>query len=335
MYDKIELAHGSGGRKTQQLIKTLFQNKFNSPILDQMLDAAILEINESRLAFTTDSFVVTPLFFPGGDIGKLAVYGTVNDLAVSGAIPLYMSAGILLEEGFLLKELQQIVNSMAEAAQSVNVQIVTGDTKVVEKGAADKLYINTSAIGVVPKHIHLHPDGIRPGDAIIISGQIGEHGLAIKARRQEFIMDTPLQSDSMSLVPLTQAILEAPDKVRCMRDATRGGIATTLNELAEQSGLTFLIEEEQIPVSPVVHGACQILGLDPLYLANEGKFIAITAPEYAKAAVTTLQGLASGKNARIIGKVINDFPGAVVIKTILGAQRILPMLDGDPLPRIC
>lgn len=333
--DKVELTHGNGGRKTQQLIKELFQKNFSNHVLDQMLDAAVFEIEGKRLAFTTDSFVINPLFFPGGDIGKLAVCGTVNDLAVTGAIPLYMSVGMILEEGFCLTDLKKIVNSMALTAKSSNVQIATGDTKVVEKGAADKLFINTSAIGMIPTHVHLHPKNIQPDDVIIVSGPIGEHGLAIKARRQEFMLDTPILSDCASLLPLAQALLQTPDKVRCMRDATRGGVATTLNELAEQSSTTFFVDEEQVPSSPIVKSACKILGLDPLYLANEGKLLAIVAPEFANNALTKLRRFPEGKDASIIGKVAKDLPGIVVLKTSLGAQRILPMLEGDPLPRIC
>ena len=333
--DKIELTHGNGGKKTQQLIKTIFQKKFSNTALDQMLDAAILEVEGTRLAFTTDSFVINPLFFPGGDIGKLSVCGTINDLAVSGAIPLYMSVGMILEEGFKLEDLKKIVNSMSQTAQNANIEIVTGDTKVVEKGAADKLFINTSAIGIIPNHVHLHPINIQPGDAIIISGQIGEHGLAIKARRQEFMLNNSILSDCMSVLPLTIELLKTPNGIRCMRDPTRGGIATTLNELAQQSNMTFFIEEEQLPVSAIVRGACKILGLDPLYLANEGKLLAIVAPEVAHDVLAKLRRFPEGKNACIIGKVIKDLPGIVVLKTTLGAQRILPMLEGDPLPRIC
>ena len=333
--DKLELTHGSGGRKTQQLIKTMFQSSFSNRILDQLLDAAILEIEGVKLAFTTDSFVINPIFFPGGDIGKLAVCGTVNDLAVSGATPLYMSVGMILEEGFLLEDLQQIVHSMVLAAQNAKVQIVTGDTKVVEKGAVDKLFINTSAIGVIPTQIHLHPGNIHPGDVILISGQMGEHGLAIKARRQEFMLNPPILSDCASLLPLTQALLQQPGELRCMRDATRGGVATTLNELAEQSSLTFLIEEEQLPVSPMVKGACKLLGLDPLYLANEGKLVAVAAPECAEELLSRLRRFPEGRNACIVGRVVRELPGMVVVKTTLGGQRILPMLEGDPLPRLC
>lgn len=332
---KIELTHGSGGRKTQQLIKTMFQKSFSNRILDQMLDAAMLEIEGTRLAFTTDSFVINPLFFPGGDIGKLAVCGTVNDLAVSGAIPLYMSVGMILEEGFGLEDLRQIVSSMALAAKTADVQIVTGDTKVVEKGAVDKLFLNTSAIGVIPKQVHLHPANICPGDIIIVSGRIGEHGLVIKSRRQEFMLNAPILSDCASLLPLTKSLLQTPNELRCMRDATRGGVATSLNELAEQCSLTFFIEEDQLPVSPAIKGACKMLGLEPLYLANEGKLLAIVAPEFANDALARLHRFPDGKDACIIGKVVKDLPGVVIIKTPLGARRILPMLEGDPLPRIC
>lgn len=332
---KIELAHGGGGRKMQRLIKNLFQRSFSNCILNQMLDAATLEFGGSRLAFTTDSFVINPLFFPGGDIGKLAIYGTVNDLAVSGATPLFMSVGLILEEGFPIEDLEKIASSMAFAAQSAKVQIVTGDTKVVERGAADKLFINTSAIGVIADKVHLHPSNIRVGDAIIISGNIGDHGLAIKARRQAFDLISPVLSDCASLLPLTNTLLENPYDLRCMRDATRGGAATTLNELAEQSGMTFLIKEDEIPVSSAVGGACKMLGLDPLYLANEGNLVAIVAPESADDLLAKLRCYPEGKNACIIGKVAQELPGMVVLETALGGKRILPMLEGDPLPRLC
>ncbi|MBU2701248.1 hydrogenase expression/formation protein HypE [Sporomusaceae bacterium BoRhaA] len=333
--DKIELSHGSGGRKTQELIRTVFQKNYSNIILDQMLDAALFEIKGTKLAFSTDSFVINPIFFPGGDIGKLAVYGTVNDLAVSGAKPYYMSVGMILEEGFSIDDLRRIADSMALAANHAKVQIVTGDTKVVEKGSVDKIFINTSAIGIIPSHIHLHPANICPGDVIIVSGQFGEHGLVIKTRRQEFAFDTPIESDCASLLPLTQSLLAYGNKLRCMRDITRGGVATTLNELAEQSSLTFKIEENLLPVSPVVKGACKMLGMDPLYLANEGKLVAIVAPDSAEDILHRLHCLEKGKNASIIGRVERELPGMVIIKTSLGGQRILPMLEGDPLPRLC
>lgn len=332
---RIEIAHGGGGRKTQQLIKAVFQKQFSNNILDQMLDSAIFDLAGNKLAFSTDSFVINPIFFPGGDIGKLAVYGTVNDVAVSGAKPYYMSAGIIIEEGFLLEDLRRISASMALAAQAAGVQIVAGDTKVVEKGAVDKIFINTSAIGVVQDGIDLHPANIKPGDAIIVNGSIGEHGLVIETSRRAFTLATPVQSDCDSLLPLAQVMLQFGDKLRCMRDATRGGLATTLNELALQSGLTFEIEQEQLPISPTVAGACKLLGLDPLYLANEGKLVAFVAPDCAEMLIREMQSVKGGENTCVIGRVTRDLPGIVVLKTLLGAWRILPILEGEMLPRLC
>jgi hydrogenase expression/formation protein HypE len=333
--ERIELAHGSGGRKTQELIKSVFQKSYKNSILSDLLDAAQFEINGTKLAFSTDSFVIHPIFFPGGDIGKLAVCGTINDLAVSGARPLYMSVGMIIEEGFLTDDLRKIAQSMALAAQKANLQIVTGDTKVVERGAAHKIFINTSAIGVIPASISLHPANITPGDAIIVSGELGAHGLVIKAMRQEFQISTPLKSDCASLLPLTEGLLVYGNKLRCMRDITRGGLATTLNELAQQSSLTFKIEEKLLPVSSEVKGAAKLFGMDPLYLGSEGNLVAFAAPDAAKDIVQKLRSFPEGRNAAIIGKVAEELPGMVVIKTPLGGERILPMLEGDPLPRLC
>lgn len=332
---KIELNHGSGGRKTQELIKMVFQKSYANSILQQNLDAAQFKINETKFAFTTDSFVINPIFFPGGDIGKLAVFGTVNDLAVSGSVPYYMSVGFILEEGFSINDLQAIANSMALAAKDAGVQIITGDTKVVEKGAVDKIFINTSAIGVIPDKIHLHPSNICKGDVIIASGQFGEHGLVVKTRRQGFDFHTPIKSDCANLLPLAQKLLSYGTSLRCMRDVTRGGLATTLNELAEQSNMTFKIEENCLPISSTVEGACKILGLDPLYLANEGKLVAIVSPDCAEKMLNEMKQIKEGEKACIIGKVEEELPGIVVMKTLLGGEIILPMLEGDPLPRLC
>lgn len=332
---RVEIAHGGGGRKTQQLIKTVFQKHFTNNVLDQMLDAAIFDMAGNKLAFSTDSFVINPIFFPGGDIGKLAVYGTVNDIAVSGAKPYYMSTGIIIEEGFLLEHLQRISASMALAAQDAGVQIVAGDTKVVEKGAVDKIFINTSALGIVQDGVNLHPAKIKPGDAIIVNGSLGEHGLVIEAGRRTFTLATPVQSDCANLLPVAQAMLRFGDKLRCMRDATRGGLATTLNELALQSGLTFEIEQERLPVSPTVAGACKLLGLDPLYLANEGKLVAIVAQDCVDALISAMQSAKGGENTCVVGRVTRDLPGMVALKTLFGAWRVLPMLEGEMLPRLC
>ncbi|MGB9791307.1 MAG: hydrogenase expression/formation protein HypE [Thermacetogeniaceae bacterium] len=332
----VLLGHGSGGTLTSELVKTVFQETFHNPILDEMLDAALLELPKGKIAFTTDSFVVDPIFFPGGDIGKIAVCGTVNDLAVSGAEPLYLSAGFIIEEGFSLADLRRIVRSMQEAAVAAGVSIVTGDTKVVGRGSADKIFINTAGIGVIPEGRELAPRRMQPGDAVIVSGSLGEHGLAILAQREGLSFTTPVVSDCAPLNRLTRAILEAGGEgIRCMRDPTRGGLATTLNELALQSGRGILIREEALPVRREVRGACDMLGIDPLYLANEGKVVVICAPEAVDRVLGAMRELPEGSGAVQIGEVLPENPGLVLLETELGATRIITMLEGEPLPRIC
>lgn len=332
----IILGHGSGGALTNQLIKDVFQEAFENPILDELLDAAVLEVNGGRVAFSTDSFVVDPIFFPGGDIGKLAVCGTVNDLAVSGATPLYLSTGFIIEEGLPIADLRRIVQSMRKAAQAAGIHIVTGDTKVVGRGSADKVFINTAGIGVIPEGRRLSPRCIEPGDVVLISGTMGDHGLTILAQREGLSFSTPVESDCTPLNRIAKAVLDAGgDGVRCMRDPTRGGLATTLNELAVQSGRGILIQEEEIPLRREVVGACDMLGIDPLYLANEGKVIAIVAPEVSGDVLGAMRGLPEGQGAVEIGKVIAEEEGLVLLETELGATRILGMLEGEPLPRIC
>ena len=332
----IILGHGSGGALTNRLIKDVFQGAFENPILNELLDAAVLNINGGKLAFTTDSFVVDPIFFPGGDIGKIAVCGTVNDLAVSGAEPLYLSAGFIIEEGLLISDLKKIVESMRKAAQAAGVHIVTGDTKVVGRGSADKVFINTAGIGVIPVGRSLSPRHMQPGDVIIVSGTMGDHGLTILAQREGLSFSTPVESDCTPLNRLTKAILEAGgDSVRCMRDPTRGGLATTLNELAMQSGKGILIQEERIPLRREVVGACEMLGLDPLYLANEGKVIVVVAPDRAASVLEAMRNLPEGEGSVEIGQVIAEEEGLVLLETELGATRVLGMLEGEPLPRIC
>lgn len=334
--DVIMLGHGSGGTLTHQLIKSVFQEAFKNPTLDEMLDAAILDFPSGKVAFTTDSFVVDPIFFPGGDIGKLAVCGTVNDLVVSGATPLYLSAGFIIEEGFFISDLKKIIASMQEAAQSAGVHIVTGDTKVVGKGGVDKLFINTAGIGFIPDGCQLSPHHVKVGDVVIVSGSLGEHGLAILAQREGISFTTPVISDCTSLHRLTAAVLKAGGNgVRCMRDPTRGGLATTLNELASQGNFAVLVKEELLPVRREVAGACEMLGIDPIYLANEGKLIAIVDEGVAPQVLEAMRSLPEGHDAVIIGKVIKDQPGYVLLETELGATRILTMLEGEPLPRIC
>jgi hydrogenase expression/formation protein HypE len=329
------LGHGSGGRLTAELLRDVFLPLFTNPVLARMDDQAIVEIGGSRIAFTTDSFVVKPLFFPGGDIGSLAVHGTVNDLAMGGAKPLFLSAGFILEEGFPSDELRQIAASMAKAAAAAGVAIITGDTKVVEKGKGDGLFINTTGIGVVPDGVRLSASQARPGDRVILSGFIGDHGIAILAKREGLEFDTEIESDSAPLHDLVDAMLAASHDIRCMRDPTRGGLSSTLNEIASQAGVSIQIEESKIPVREEVRGACELLGLDPLYVANEGKLVAIVAPEAADAILSAMRGHARGGDAVIIGTVGDRRAGLVTMKTAFGSTRIVDLLAGDQLPRIC
>lgn len=332
----ILLAHGSGGTLTHQLVKTVFQEAFGNLILDEMLDSAVLNLPHGRIAFTTDSFVVDPVFFPGGDIGKLAVCGTVNDLAVSGAEPLYISVAFIIEEGFPFADLYRIVSSMKEAAYVAGVRVVTGDTKVVGRGNADKIFINTAGIGLLPEGYQLSPRRIQVGDVVIVSGSLGEHGLAILAQREGLSFTTPVVSDCTLLHRLARALLRAGrEGVRCMRDPTRGGLATTLNELAVQSGWGILVQEGLLPVRQEVTSACEMLGIDPLYLANEGKLIAVVAPDVAPSVLEAMRSLPEGRDAVQIGEVVGEEPGFVLIETELGATRILTMLESELLPRIC
>jgi hydrogenase expression/formation protein HypE len=332
----ILLGHGSGGTLTNQLIRTVFQEALHNTILDEMLDAALLDLGPGRVAFTTDSFVVDPIFFPGGDIGKLAVCGTVNDLAVSGAVPLYLSSAFIIEEGFPIADLRRIVDSMQKAASAAGVRVVTGDTKVVGRGSADKIFINTTGIGVVPVGRSLSPRRMQPEDIVLVSGAMGDHGLTILAQREGLAFHTPVISDCTPLNRITSTIMEAGgDGVRCMRDPTRGGLATTLNELASQGGRGILVQETAIPLRREVIGACEMLGLDPLYLANEGKVIAVVAPGVAEPVLAAMRSLPEGQGAVAIGRVTESDRGLVLLETDLGATRILNMLEGEPLPRIC
>jgi hydrogenase expression/formation protein HypE len=333
--DRVLLGHGSGGRLSAELLRDVFLPLFSNPVLARMDDQAILEIGGSRIAFTTDSFVVKPLFFPGGNIGSLAVHGTINDLAMGGARPLFLSAGFILEEGFPMDELRQIAASMARAASTAGVAIVTGDTKVVEKGKGDGLFVNTTGIGVVPNNVRLSASQARPGDRVILSGFIGDHGIAILARREGLEFDTEIQSDSAPLHNLVGVMLGASHEIRCMRDPTRGGLCGTLNEIASQSGVSIQIEELKIPVREDVRGACELLGLDPLYVANEGKLVAIVAPEAADGILAAMRQHECGGNAVLIGTVGNGRAGLVTMKTAFGSTRIVDLLAGDQLPRIC
>jgi hydrogenase expression/formation protein HypE len=332
---QVLLGHGSGGKLSADLVREVFLAAFDNSILARMDDQAIVSINGSRLAFTTDTFVVKPLFFPGGDIGSLAVHGTVNDLAMGGAQPLYLSAAFILEEGLSLDTLRAVVSSLQQAAAEAGVQVVTGDTKVVEKGSGDGLFINTSGIGVVPDGVHLSASHARPGDRVLLSGAIGEHGIAILAKRQGLEFDCDLQSDSAALHTLVAAMLEASREIRCLRDPTRGGVSSTLNEIASQSGTGIEIDERAIPVREEVKGACEMLGLDPLYVANEGKLIAIVAPEAADCVLEAMRRHRLGGQARIIGTVTSNHPRLVTMRTTVGPSRVVDMLAGDQLPRIC
>jgi hydrogenase expression/formation protein HypE len=334
-HEQIVLGHGSGGKLSAQLIERIFLPAFSNPTLDKLDDQAMLELNGSRLAFTTDAFVVTPLFFPGGDIGRLAINGTVNDLAMSGARPLYLAAAFILEEGLSTEELRRIVNSMSQAAKDAGVQLVAGDTKVVNRGKGDKIFISTTGIGLVEKPVNISADRARPGDKIILSGYIGDHGMAILSQRENLDFEGVIESDCAALHQLVNDMLDVSLDLHCLRDPTRGGVATVLNELAARSRVGMLLCETEIPVRDTVRGACEILGLDPLYVANEGKLVAIVPQEHADAIVTRMRQNVLGLDARVIGEVVADHPGMVLMQTEIGGTRVLDTLFGEQLPRIC
>jgi hydrogenase expression/formation protein HypE len=332
--DRILLSHGSGGRSSHELVTELFLPFFSNPPLDQLNDQAILEANGLRFAYTTDSYVVDPIFFPGGDIGKLAICGTVNDLAMSGATPLYLSVGFIIEEGFSVDMLRKILTSMQQAAEEANVKIVTGDTKVVEEGHADKLFINTSGIGLVSRDINISGSNARVEDKIIISGSIGNHGIAVVSQREGLEFDAPVMSDCAPLNSLVADMLSVTKNIHCLRDLTRGGLATILNELAIQSNVGIVIEETKIPIEEPVKGACALLGYDPLYVANEGRLVAIVPAQSASQILMKMRENRYGGNAEIIGEVIAEHK-RVLLKTAIGGTRIVDMLAGELLPRIC
>ena len=334
-YPQIVLGHGSGGRLSADLIQHLFVPLFDNPALAGLNDQAVLDVNGTRLAFTTDSFVVKPLFFPGGNIGSLAVHGTINDLAMSGAVPLFLSAGFILEEGLLMDDLGNITTAMANACKAANVLLVTGDTKVVNKGHGDGVYINTAGIGLVPSGVEIAADRARPGDVIIVSGTIGDHGMAIMSVREGLAFETELVSDSAALHTLVAAMLEATQDIHCLRDATRGGVAAVLNELAGQSRVGFELDETAIPVRPAVLAACEMLGMDPLYVANEGKLVAIVPPDTADAMLETMHQHPLGQDVAIIGRAVAEHPGMVIARTAIGGRRVVDMPLGEILPRIC
>jgi hydrogenase expression/formation protein HypE len=316
------------------LIKKSFVSTLGNPILEKLDDSAVFDLS-GRLAFTTDSYVVSPIFFPGGDIGKLAVCGTVNDLSMTGAVPLYLSLSFIIEEGLLLADLEKIVNSIGAAAAEAGVKIVTGDTKVVNKGGADRLFINTSGVGVVPRGIDISGANARPGDKVIVSGTLGDHGIAVLSQREGIRFQVPVPSDCAPLNKMVAEMLATGAEIHCLRDPTRGGLATTLNEFAQQSRAGIRIDELSIPVNPAVLGACELLGFDPLYVANEGKLVAVVAPGDADRVLTATRSNQYGLKAVTIGEIVPEHPGRVVLKTRLGASRIVDVLVGELLPRIC
>ena len=332
---RVLLGHGSGGKLSAELVRDVFLAAFDNPILARMDDQAIVNVNGARLAFTTDTFVVKPLIFPGGDIGSLAVHGTVNDLAMGGACPLFLSAAYVIEEGLEIETLRAVTASLQRAAAAAGVQVVTGDTKVVEKGSGDGLFINTSGIGIVPDGVQLSASYARPGDRVLLSGAIGEHGIAILARREGLEFECELASDSAALHTLVAGMLAASREIRCLRDPTRGGVSSTLNEIAGQAGVGIEIDERAIPLREEVKGACEMLGLDPLYVANEGKLVAIVAPEAADAVLAAMRRHPLGAEASMIGAVTEAHPRLVTMRTTVGPSRIVDMLAGDQLPRIC
>ena len=334
-YKEIVLAHGSGGTLSRQLVDKIILPQFRNELLEPLHDGAIFSLGEQRLAFTTDSFVVNPIFFPGGDIGKLAIYGTINDLAMCGARPRYLSASFILEEGLPMEDFWRVVQSMRAAADDAKVALVTGDTKVVDRGKADKIFINTSGIGVVPAGLNIHPARAQVGDKIIINGPIAVHGIAIMSVREGLEFETEIASDTAPLHELVEALIAAKIDLHVLRDPTRGGVTSALVEIAQSARLGMLLDEAAIPISEEVKGACEILGLDPLYVANEGKFIAIVAKEDADAALAALRSHLSGKEAAIIGEVVQQHPGMVMMRTRVGGTRVVDMLSGEQLPRIC
>ena len=330
------MAHGGGGRMSQMLIEKMFVPAFDNASLEQLNDGAVLGVEAGRLAFSTDSFVISPLFFPGGDIGSLAIHGTVNDIAMCGAVPIALSVGMIIEEGLPMQTLWQIVQSMQAAARKAGVSIVTGDTKVVDRGKGDGIYINTSAIGRIPEGIDVAPRRARPGDKILINGAIAVHGIAIMSVREGLEFETTLESDSAALNGLVGYLLGTlGEKVHVLRDPTRGGLSSTLNEIAVQARLGIRLVEKDIPIWEDVRGACEILGFDPLYVANEGKFLAIVAPDAADAALAIMHAHPLGAEAAIIGEVVDEHAGKVFLRSRIGGMRVVDMLSGEQLPRIC
>ena len=334
-YKNVLLAHGGGGKLSHQLIKNMFASQFKNELLEPLHDGAVFSLGGTKFAFSTDSYVINPIFFPGGDIGKLAVNGTVNDLSMCGAHPLYLSAAFIIEEGLPMDDLWRVVCSMETAAKAAGVQLITGDTKVVDRGKGDKIFINTSGIGIIPDGIEISPRHAKDGDRIILSGTIAEHGIAIMSVREGLEFETLIESDCAPLNGLVETMLNASKDIHVLRDPTRGGVATVLNEIAESANIGITISEDCIPVSEEVRGACEILGFDPLYVANEGKLLAFVSPTTAGTVLAAMQSHPIGKNAVIIGEVVADHSGMVIMKTHVGGTRVVDMLSGEQLPRIC
>lgn len=334
-HDTIQLAHGAGGRLSADLIDKIFLPRFGNETLDKLEDQATLELPGKKLAFSTDSFVVDPIFFPGGNIGELAINGTVNDVCMCGAKPLYISASFILEEGLPMEDLHHIVLSMEEAAKVASVTVVTGDTKVVDKGSCDKIFINTTGLGIIPDGVNISAANLQVGDKIILSGTIADHGMAVMTSREGLSFQTQVKSDTVALNGLVEEMLKVTKDIHAMRDPTRGGVAATLNEFSRSSKIGIQIDGDQIPVKPKVHGACEVLGIDPLYVANEGKLVAVVSDNTAEDILSVMHQHPHGKDAVIIGVVVNDHPEMVTIKTGLGVNRILDMPVGEQLPRIC
>lgn len=331
----VQLAHGGGGRLMQELIQDVFMRAFHNPMLEVMHDGSTGPVEKGTLAFTTDSYVVRPLFFPGGDIGSLAVNGTINDLAMCGAKPLYLSAGFILEEGLSMDVLQRVVNSMAEAARAAGVPIVTGDTKVVDRGKGDGIFINTAGVGLVPIGVRVLPTLIQPGDAILVSGDLGSHGVAVLSVREGLTFDGKVESDTAPLHRIVADLIEGGIDIHCLRDLTRGGLASVLNELAVAAKVGMTVDEAAIPVNEPVRGACELLGLDPLYVANEGRFVAMLPAPQAEAALAVMRRHSAASQAAHIGMVTDRDPSMVVLRTVVGTHRVLDLLSGEQLPRIC
>lgn len=331
----IVMGHGGGGKLSAELVQHLFLPAFSNEHLDGLGDAAVLDVPPGRIAMSTDSFVVRPRIFPGGDIGELAVNGTVNDVAMTGAVPLFISVAFILEEGMPIDELAAIAQSMAKAASEAGVQLVTGDTKVVDRGHGDGLYINTTGIGILPEDVDIHPNQVRPGDKVLVSGTIGDHGMAIMSVREGLEFESAIRSDTAPLNHMVAALLDANINVRAMRDPTRGGLAATLNEFAEAAGVGVVVDEVSLPVNRAVASACEMLGMDPFYVANEGKMVAVVPPDQTDDALAIMRSQELGENAVAIGEIVDAHPGVVVAKTAIGATRVVDTQVGEQLPRIC